>query len=114
MANVYYDPEKFGLTQIGHIELAGSYEFDTYVLWKDKNGLVYWAYDTGCSCPIPFEDYTTLESLNVIRIYTDLDVLKSALGSRVIDGHSLDKFMDFYNTARNSWAEWTRGQRETR
>jgi hypothetical protein len=54
-ANIYYDPEKFGLTVIGAIELGGGWEYDTTVLWKDAQGFA-WAHDAGCSCPTPFED----------------------------------------------------------
>ena len=104
MANVYYNPEEFGLTQIGHIELAGSYEFDTYVLWKDKNGLVYWAHDVGCSCPVPFQTFERVEDLHAVRVFTDLEPLKRELGSRVIDGHDQGKLMDLYRVVQNSWA----------
>lgn len=53
--NIYYSPEKFGLTIVGEIEMSGGYEFDTTVLWKDDQGFA-WAHDQGCSCPTPFED----------------------------------------------------------
>lgn len=54
--NIYYDPQKFGLTPVGTVELGGGYEFDTYALWRNIEGALVWAHDSGCSCPTPFED----------------------------------------------------------
>lgn len=53
--NIYYNPEKFGLTEVGQVEFStGCYEFDTFAVWKDGAGKFYWAQDSGCSCPEPF------------------------------------------------------------
>jgi hypothetical protein len=57
MKNVYYYPEHFGLEQVAEFECGGNYEFDTHVVWKDKQGQLYWAHDEGCSCPTPFDGY---------------------------------------------------------
>ena len=55
----YYNPEKFGLTVIGEVENTDmEYTFDTTVLWSDSNGKLYWSWDSGCSCPTPFEAET--------------------------------------------------------
>lgn len=60
----YYNPEKFGLTTIGEVQWDDDcYGFDLTVVWKHEDGSFYWASDSGCSCPSPFEDYTSLESL---------------------------------------------------
>lgn len=62
--SVYRNPEKFGLTQVGEIEWSiPSYDFDLTVVWRDAQGKLYWADDSGCSCPAPFEDYESVESL---------------------------------------------------
>lgn len=62
--DVYYNPENFGLTTVGSVYwYDGSYEFDMTVVWKDAEGNFYWAHDSGCSCPSPFEDYTSLDML---------------------------------------------------
>jgi hypothetical protein len=53
--NPYYSPEEVGLSVIGEVDDAGSYEFNTIVAWTDGSKL-YWAHDSGCSCPTPFED----------------------------------------------------------
>lgn len=54
--NPYYHPEKFGLEIFDDIDDAGSYEFNKTVIWKklDDNTLL-WDYDSGCSCPSPFD-----------------------------------------------------------
>ena len=75
--NVYYDPEKFGLTIIGEVEFSsGSYEFDMTLVWKAADGSVYVADDSGCSCPTPFEgmgiaDLTKIERLQDLIAYFD-------------------------------------------
>ena len=72
--NPYYSPEKMGLVKIAEIDYSdGSYQFDTRVVWyHTESGVMYTARDSGCSCPTPFEDYTTLAKLetfnfNIIR-----------------------------------------------
>lgn len=70
MSNVYYSPEDFDLEPVGDIEYSsGHYEFDTRVVWH-KGGQLYTARDSGCSCPVPFEDYTSIASLtNITQNY---------------------------------------------
>ena len=57
--NVYYNPEKFGLRIVGEIEWSiPCYSFDMTVVWQHINsGQFYWASDSGCSCPSPFESH---------------------------------------------------------
>lgn len=59
MANVYYDPEHFGLVKVTEFERTEpSWSFDTFVVWYSKdNDTYYWGSDSGCSCPSPFEDF---------------------------------------------------------
>lgn len=46
-----------GLTLIDTLQEAGlSYEFHELAAWREPNGEVLWAEDSGCSCPLPFED----------------------------------------------------------
>lgn len=66
-ANIYYHPEKYDLEIIGEIDMADSYEFDKFVVWKSKtNGQLYVGHDSGCSCPSPFEDmeFKNLTAIN--------------------------------------------------
>jgi len=61
--NIYYNPEKHGLTVVAEIEYSsGEYEFDTRVVWRDASGKLYTARDSGCSCPTPFEEVTMQEA----------------------------------------------------
>lgn len=55
--NIYSSPEKFGMTVVGELDIAESYEFCTLVVWqRDSDGAMFYDIDSGCSCPIPFED----------------------------------------------------------
>lgn len=58
--NIYYSPEKFGLTEVGVLSVDLGYEFDMFVAWTSSSGTAsehyFWAADSGCSCPVPFED----------------------------------------------------------
>lgn len=55
--NIYYDPEKFGLSIFDEIEWSdGCYQFDLTVVWRKVNtNEFFYAEDSGCSCPSPFE-----------------------------------------------------------
>jgi hypothetical protein len=61
--DTYYQPEKFGLSIVAETDQSGSYEFDMFVVWQDVNGNYYWATDSGCSCPSPFENHTSVAHL---------------------------------------------------
>lgn len=64
--NIYYAPEEFGLEVVSMIEDPGSYEFNMFVVWKDKKGNLYYDEDSGCSCPSPFENVQGVEQLTRI------------------------------------------------
>lgn len=65
----YFQPEKFDLTPIAEIDYSdGEYRFDIRVVWKHKDGKLYTARDSGCSCPSPFEDYLKLEDLEELDL----------------------------------------------
>lgn len=76
-ADPYYNPEKFGLEIVFCADEGASYEFDMFVVWKDTNGEFYYATDSGCSCPSPFEWATGLESLTQATKY---DIVKEFEG----------------------------------
>lgn len=62
--NPYYNPEDSGLSILDSVDTAGSYEFDMFVVFsKDEDKTLYYDTDSGCSCPVPFED-----SVNLIPI----------------------------------------------
>ena len=60
MSNLYYSPEQFGLEMMSFEDDTLSYEFDILAFWVNCDGVVYSASDSGCSCPVPFEDYHSL------------------------------------------------------
>jgi peptidase E len=52
---------------IDSIDHAGSYEFSIDALFKDiETGGLYYGRDSGCSCPTPFENTTSLSSMEKI------------------------------------------------
>lgn len=57
--NVYDNPDKCGLEIVGLMEEADmSYEFNMFlVLQHNQSRKLYYARDSGCSCPTPFEGY---------------------------------------------------------
>lgn len=48
--NVYYSPEKFGLTLVGEIEFNGGYEHDKIAVWRDGREQLFYGESEGCSC----------------------------------------------------------------
>ena len=79
--DVYYHAEQHGLTIIAEIDDEQScYSFDLTVVWKNEaTGDKYWAADSGCSCPSPFENYTSVEALTPLRTDADWDRLTNHL-----------------------------------
>lgn len=60
--DIYYSPDHFGLEILGSIEWHDyAYEFDMTVVLRGEDGQLYYADDSGCSCPSPFEDFTSLD-----------------------------------------------------
>lgn len=84
--NVYYNPEKYGLEVVTEVEWSEPcYSFDTTIVWK-KGKKFYWASDSGCSCPAPFEDYNSLDDL---ESGTKMAVIKD-LQARLEDWYDAD------------------------
>lgn len=76
--DLYNQPEKFGLTPIDELnDPNASWSFDYFVVWKhDETGKIYYAQDSGCSCPSPFEDYTSLsDATEVISMHDFIEVV---------------------------------------
>ena len=72
--DVYYQPEKFGLRIVGELnDPEACYSFDDFVLWKhEETGKFYWAVDSGCSCPTPFEHFTSIDKLTPVDSLMEL------------------------------------------
>lgn len=66
-ADVYYQPGEFGLTTIADIDdPQACYSFDILAVWQHEDGRLFYATDSGCSCPSPFENFTSLDDLTPI------------------------------------------------
>lgn len=76
MSSPYYSPEKFGLKVLGEMSWSEpDYGFDLTVVWTDERGTLYWANDSGCSCPSPFEDVKSIDDLvtgTEFQLFADL------------------------------------------
>lgn len=87
--NPYYNPEAVGAERIGELERPNlSYAFSIFLVLREKaTGLVFFADDSGCSCPSPFEDHEFPRSFVCAP---SADVLKAAIFSwgKDFDGHS--------------------------
>ncbi len=59
MINPHYDPAGCGLINLGALDQSGlSYEFNILAVWCCKTSKrLFYATDSGCSCPSPFEGY---------------------------------------------------------
>lgn len=54
--NPYYSPEKCGLQIFATVSTGRSYEFDMLIVWiKTDDKTLWYATDSGCSCPTPFD-----------------------------------------------------------
>lgn len=69
--NLYYAPEKSGYETVDSYDTGASYEFNITMVLK-KDGKLFYAQDSGCSCPIPFED---IEESDLTPL-TDFDAFK--------------------------------------
>jgi hypothetical protein len=95
-ADVYYQPEKFDLVPVAELEMEEpNWSFDILMVWKHiPTGRLLTARDSGCSCPSPFENYTTLESLDEVN-YDEL--AKEAMTS-----YDQNAAADFLRTVRDA------------
>jgi hypothetical protein len=63
--DLFSSPEKFGLKIIGNLSWDDdAYQFDMTTVWQDiTTGELFYASDSGCSCPSPFEMLTSRDVL---------------------------------------------------
>lgn len=70
--NVYSSPENCGLSLVTTIDEPGlSYQYNTFLIVKhNDSGRIYYAMDSGCSCPIPFgyEYFNNPDDTSLIEI----------------------------------------------
>lgn len=76
MSEIYYAPEKVGVIPVAEYDLYGkAYEFTLVVVWRDADGNLWGAHDSGCSCPTPFEDHAWPTDFTEIRSRRDVETL---------------------------------------
>ena len=97
--DVYYQPEAFKLEEIAQHDFSdGCYQFDLRVIWRHtETGVLYTGRDCGCSCPSPFEDVTSLESLDVFNADNLINEAKNEGASEYYHGSSV---VDWINILR--------------
>jgi hypothetical protein len=79
MINPYYHPEDLELELLSFDEPSMCYEYNTLCFWATKNGLIYSASDSGCSCPTPFEYYEGETQKDVVQKLERIGSLDQAL-----------------------------------
>lgn len=87
----YDKPERYGLEIVYEDEQEGGYKFDKFVVWRSINGSLFYATDSGCSCPSPFEDLDdTTDNLEPVGPRQVVDRYREWLGdSRTGDAQPL-------------------------
>lgn len=76
--NPYYNPEKLDLEMFTFNQPNMGYEFNTLCFWATENGRIYTASDSGCSCPVPFEDYEGENQIEIIQKLEQIDSIEQA------------------------------------
>lgn len=99
MSSVYTEPEAFGLRQVAEFDAAESYEFSMVVLWRDHRGDLWAAYDSGCSCPTPFEDHKFPTDFVQVRAAADVEPLLRKTSDGYFGAAAL---LDFQNAVREA------------
>lgn len=71
---IYYQPSDLDLDAVGEVEWDDeSYQFNLTGVWRHTvTGDLYYADDSGCSCPSPFEDCRTLQDFTRVEKMQDL------------------------------------------
>ncbi len=91
----YNQPEAFDLTQVAMIDFSdGNYQFDYRIVWRHESGKLYTARDCGCSCPSPFEDYTSLDHLFTMSIQELVDEAREEQKSDWYDGRDTASYIE--------------------
>ena len=95
-----FDPTAWGLVKVAEHELSEPfYSFDTLACWRGAEGL-YIATDSGCSCPIPFENYGSIDELTgPLTLEQALEESSSLKGKSTYD---LEGFNDYLAAIRGS------------
>ena len=91
--NFYYDS-----TILAAIDVSDqNYQFDIYAVFL-IDGKKYWAFSAGCSCPTPFEEFTSVDQLSPLNRAHDFKSLELAVKSGA-DGWGVRKGGDYRNVS---------------
>lgn len=74
MTSIAYNPEKYGVTIVECFDAyEQNYDFHQVLVVKSiETGRLYAATDSGCSCPIPFEDHKFPSDFIEVRKWEDV------------------------------------------
>jgi hypothetical protein len=111
--NVYYSPEDSGLVPIDQLDEPNlSYEYNILIaLQHTDSGRCYYVQDSGCSCPVPFDNFffrgpddTNLDEVQLHNFSSfEAEVKSFATGSyrdeNGIAQHERDKMLDTVKAA---------------
>ena len=92
--NPYYNPEECGLNLVDSLEGEQDYSFDILAVWKDKDsGKFYFVSDSGCSCPVPFEDVRGLDDFEELNKDSFHSLKEKAKNLYRVDKNELSRFV---------------------
>ena len=102
--DVYSNPGKHGLEIIAEInDEDASYSFNDIVVWKHvASGAFYYAQDSGCSCPSPFEEY---QSVTDLTRFFSVHELEGMMDSESYVTRSLDSRIEFLRKVHDAMCE---------
>ena len=94
MSSIYYDPQKFECTLVDSLDEPNrSYEFNMLIV-VDHYGQMYWATDSGCSCPTPFERIGTLNDMEAITTEASFRAFQEAVNSFPVEKSEKIRILD--------------------
>lgn len=93
MDNIYYEPHSYNLSIVAELDNGEGYDFDIHVVFLDDNGNLYYAHDSGCSCPCPFEDFKCIQDMEIITKESFNSFEDTIMGTDLPIGDKI-KFLD--------------------
>jgi hypothetical protein len=96
--NPYGNPGACGLELLAELrDPEASYSFSTILAWRDlETGDVYVGHDSGCSCPVPFEDFRGLSDMTLITDRIDLERFVREIEQRHYVRYRVGDALDFF------------------
>lgn len=99
--NPYSNPEACGLELLAVASDDEPYQFDLLCLWRDlDSGRFFVGDDSGCSCPMPFEDVRGVSDL------TEVTTQANALEGVSIANYTPESVASFIRAVRENLPRW--------